>query len=93
MDAACLLSKESRSIEGIQQSDLERWRQAGYAAVNKLVVELKDQIVGKDIEEMSLLLREEGKKLTAALFEQMINSLGKEELQAKTIHVLSVTKR
>jgi len=84
MGAVCLLSKESPVINGIEQSDLERWRHAGYAAVNNLVVELKDQIVGKDVEEISLLLKEEGKKLTAALFEQMINSLGKEELQAKT---------
>lgn len=61
MAAVCLLNKEIPSISSIQQSDLERWRQAGYAAVNKLVVELKDQIVGKDIEEMSNLLKEEGK--------------------------------
>ncbi len=33
---------------------------------------------------MSNLLREEGKNVTAAIFEQMINSVGKEELQAKT---------
>ena len=66
--------------KGIQPSDLERWQQAGYAAVDQLVVQLKDQIEGKDVEEISNLLREEGKKLTAALFEQMINSLGKEEL-------------
>lgn len=84
MGAVCLLSKESPAITGIQQSDLEGWRQAGYAAVNKLVAGLKDQIEGKDVEEISNLLREEGKKLTAVLFEQMINSLGKEELQAKT---------
>lgn len=72
------------SAGGILQSDLEQWRQAGYAAINKLVDRLKDQIEGKDVEDISNLLREEGKNVTAAIFEQMINSLGKEELQAKT---------
>ena len=75
---------EISSTGGIQQSDLERWQQAGYAAIDKLVNSLKDQVEGKDVEEMSNLLREEGKNVTAAIFEQMINSLGREELQAKT---------
>jgi hypothetical protein len=84
MDATCLLNKMACGQKWTQLSDLERWRQAGYAAVDKVVVQLKDQIEGKDVEEISNLLREEGKKITAALFEHMINSLAKEELQAKT---------
>ena len=83
MSAVRLLEAES-SKGGILKSDLERWKQAGYAAVNKLVDRLKDQIEGKDVEDISNLLREEGKNVTAALFEQMINSLGREELKAKT---------
>jgi hypothetical protein len=83
MNAVRLLEAES-SKSGILKSDLEQWRQAGYAAVNKLVDRLKDQIEGKDEEDISNLLREEGKNVTAALFEQMINSLGREELKAKT---------
>jgi len=66
------------------KSDLDRWRQAGYAAVDKLIERLKDQVEGKEVEDISNLLREAGKNVTAALFEQMINSLGKEELKAKT---------
>lgn len=84
MLASSLLNELPNKISELPQSDLERWRQAGYAAVDRLVVQLKDQIKGKDVEELSNLLREEGKKLTAALFEQMINSLGKDELAAKT---------
>ena len=67
----------------ILNSDLDRWRQAGYAAVNKLVDQIKDHVEGKDVEDISNHLREGGKIITAAIFEQMINSLGKEELEAK----------
>ena len=81
MDAACALTSSTKKIP---LSDLERWRQAGYAAVDKLVDRLKDQVEDRDVEDMSNLLREEGKNVTAAIFEQMINSVGKEELQAKT---------
>lgn len=79
-----LLNEVVSSENGIPKSDLEQWRQTGYAAVDRLVNCLKDQIEGKDVEDISHLLREEGKQVTAALFEQMINSLGKEELQTKT---------
>jgi hypothetical protein len=81
MGAVCALTSSTKKIP---LSDLERWRQAGYAAVDKLVDRLKDQVEDRDVEDMSNLLREEGKNVTAAIFEQMINSVGKEELQAKT---------
>ena len=81
MGAVCGLTSSTKKIP---LSDLERWRQAGYAAVDKLVDRLKDQVEDRDVEDMSNLLREEGKNVTAAIFEQMINSVGKEELQAKT---------
>jgi len=81
MSAAYALTSSTKKIP---LSDLERWRQAGYAAIDKLVDRLKDQVEDKDVEDMSNLLREEGKNVTAAIFEQMINSVGKEELQAKT---------
>jgi Uncharacterised protein family (UPF0236) len=83
MGLLCLSNEIASSVKGILKSDLELWRQAGYAAVDKLVERLKNQIEGKDVEDVSNLLREEGKSVTAAIFEQMINSLGKEELQAK----------
>lgn len=81
MVAVCGLTSLTKKI---LHSDLERWRQAGYAAIDKLVDRLKDQVEDKDVEDMSNLLREEGKNVTAAIFEQMINSVGKEALQAKT---------
>lgn len=83
MTVACLLSEVSHLANEIYLFDLERWRQAGYAAVDQLVTQFSNQITGKDVEELSNLLKEEGKKITAALFEQMINSLGKKELEAK----------
>ncbi len=86
MSAVCFLNELMSSTQEILKSDLERWRQAGYAAVDKLVERLKGQVEGKDVEDISNLLREEGKNVTAALFEQMINSIGKEELKAKTHH-------
>lgn len=96
MGAACLLRVGGAELfqSERQQSDLEKWRQAGYAAVDRLVEQLKEQIEGKDVdvEEMSNLLREEGKRVTAAVFEQMLNSVGKEELQAKT-HICSECSR
>jgi hypothetical protein len=81
MSAVCALTSLTNKIP---LSDLERWRQAGYAAIDKLVDRLKDRVEDRDVEDMSNLLREEGKNVTAAIFEQMINSVGKDELQAKT---------
>jgi len=84
MGLLCLANEIANSTQGILKSDLEQWRQAGYAAVDRLVDQLKNQVEGKDVEDISNLLREEGKNVTAAIFGQMINSLAKEELQAKT---------
>lgn len=84
MGALCLANEIACSTQGILKSDLEHWQQASYAAVDKLVERPKDQVEDKDVEDISNLLREEGKNVTAAIFEQMINSFGKEELQAKT---------
>jgi hypothetical protein len=84
MNLSGIANEIAKSAKGILKSDLDHWRQAGYAAVDKLVDRLKDQVEGKDVEEISNLLKEEGKNVTAAIFEQMINSLGKEELQGKT---------
>lgn len=61
MGALCLSNEIACSTQGILKSDLERWRQAGYAAVDKLVKRLKNQVEGKDVENISNLLREEGK--------------------------------
>ena len=62
MDATCLFSEMGFASKETQQSHLERWRQAGYAAVDKMIVQLKDQIEGKDAEEISNILKKEGNK-------------------------------
>jgi hypothetical protein len=51
---------------------------------DKLVERLKGQVEEKEVEDISNLLREEGRSVTAAIFEQMINSLEKGELGAKS---------
>jgi hypothetical protein len=69
-------------LERVGSSDVERWRQAGYAAIDKMVEEFKGKIEGKDFEQLSNEVREAGKGVTAAVFEQIINTIGKEELRA-----------
>jgi hypothetical protein len=66
-----------------EELDLESWRLAGYAAVDQMVDALKDKVHAKDIEQLSPMIREEGKRVTAAIFERIINELGKEALAAK----------
>jgi hypothetical protein len=64
--------------------DIESWRQACYAAVDQMIDRLKDKVDGKDIEGLSPIIQEEGKRVTAAIFEKIINELGKEALLAKS---------
>src|SRR3990167_5048371 len=78
------MANKAISLKINPKSDLERWREAGYAAIDRLIDTVGNQIEGKDVEDLSHLLREEGKNVTAAVFEQMINSLGKEALSAKS---------
>jgi hypothetical protein len=78
------MANKAISLKINPNSDLERWREAGYAAIDRLIDTVENQIEGKDVEDLSHLLREEGKNVTAAVFEQIINSIGKEELAAKS---------
>ena len=50
-----------------QVKEEEKWRQAGYRAVDEMVNKLKDQITGKSFEQISDLLRREGQSLTEAI--------------------------
>lgn len=56
MGAVCALTSSTKKIP---LADLERWRQAGYSAVDKLVDKLKAQIEDRDVEDMSNLLKKE----------------------------------
>lgn len=79
-----VLSLHAIHAENEEQSDVERWRKAGYAAIDQMVGRLKDQIENKDLEQLSNSVKTEVKQVGAAVFEQIINTAGKQELKSKT---------
>jgi hypothetical protein len=71
--------------EWLSKSDLDLWRKAGYSAIDRMIDSLSSKVSGsEDFEKVSLMLEKESKDVTAAVFEKMLLSLGKEELSAKT---------
>lgn len=62
------------------QGEVERWRQRGYEAVDCMVKRLQGE---KDCEAMSELLGREGRRLTGAIFEEVIKSRGGERKQPR----------
>lgn len=62
----------------------DKLRQVGYAAIDKLVEDLPGKTEGMDLEASSGVTREAMKLVSAAVFEQILNNLGAEELKAKT---------
>src|SRR5437667_11491486 len=69
-----------------QQAAEERWRQAGYQAVDAMVKKIKDQVADKDFEAISELLRAEGQSVTGAILQEVIRSRGATE-QARQSYV------
>lgn len=69
-----------------QQSEVERWRQRGYKAVDEMVTKLRDELDGKDFEALSTVLGREGQKLTGALFEEVLKSRGANE-RGQEMHI------
>jgi hypothetical protein len=67
-----------------QQVEVERWRRRGYEAVDEMVEKLRDEIGGKDFEELSALLGREGRRRTGAIFEEVLRSRGAEERSRDT---------
>jgi hypothetical protein len=63
------------------QGEVERWRQRGYEAVDCMVKRLQGE---KDCEAMSELLGREGRRLTGAIFEEVIRSRGAKESSRDT---------
>ena len=53
-------------------------------AVDQMVEQLRDEIGGKDFEELSALLGREGQRLTGAIFEEVIKSRGANESSRDT---------
>ncbi len=72
-------------VRGITAFDLDEWRQAGYAAIDTLIGSLARKVQGnEDLEQVSNMLEQESKDVTASVFEKILASLGKEEIQAVT---------
>jgi macrodomain Ter protein organizer (MatP/YcbG family) len=67
-----------------QKSEVESWRQAGYAAVDQMIEKMSKEVEGKGFEELSELLRREGKSVTGAIFEEVLKSRGAKERLATT---------
>lgn len=57
-----------------QQTAEERWRQAGYQAVDEMVKKIKDKVEDKDFQEISELLHKEGQSITGAILQEVISS-------------------
>src|SRR5215475_12571927 len=69
-----------------QKNEIEKWRQAGYAAVDEMIKKLSNDIEGKDFQELSENLRKEGQTVTGAILEEVLKSRGAKQLVAE-IHV------
>lgn len=70
--------------DSTELSAKEKLRRAGYAAIDQMVENLPEQIEGQDLEQASATTREAFKLVTAAVFEQVLISLGEAELKATT---------
>jgi hypothetical protein len=66
------------------QGEVERWRQRGYEAVDGMVKRLQGELGEKDFEAMSDLLGREGRRLTGAIFEEVLKSRGAKERSQDT---------
>jgi hypothetical protein len=66
------------------QGEIACWRQRGYEAVDCRVKRLQGEIGEKDFEAMSDLLGREGRRLTGAIFEEVIKSRGAKESSRDT---------
>jgi hypothetical protein len=66
------------------QDEEEKWRQAGYEAVDLMVKKIKEEVQGQSFEEMSDLLRREGHSITGAILQEVIGSRGAKLLEQRT---------
>lgn len=67
-----------------QKNEVESWRQAGYAAVDRMIEKMSKEVEGKGFDDLSELLRREGKSVTGAIFEEVLKSRGAKERLATT---------
>lgn len=78
------MKSQLRIVDLAELSTKEKLRRAGYAAIDQMVEQLPDQVKGQDLEAASTTTRGSLKLVTAAIFEQVLMSLGETELKAKT---------
>lgn len=80
------MAKAVQTLElapGLNFTDLEAWRNAGYAAIDRMVEFLSESLSGsEDFEKVSLMLEQPTKEVTASVFGGILESLAKEELKA-----------
>lgn len=67
-----------------QQQEEERWRAVGYRAIDEMVKKLTVESEGKNFEELSARLPQEGRALTGALLAEVLRSRGAKEAAAHT---------
>src|SRR5262245_55942411 len=79
-----LMKAQLRVVEVQDDSVKEKLRKAAYAAIDQMVEKLPEQISGKDLEAASDVTRIAMRPVSAAVFEQVLMSLGEEQLNAKT---------
>lgn len=66
------------------KNEEEKWRQAGYEAVDCMVREIKDKIAGKSFDEISDILLQEGQTVTGAILAEVVKSRGAKQIAATT---------
>ncbi len=63
---------------------VDRWKAAGYKAIDTMVDKLKEESRGKDFEQISDLLHRESKGVCGALLEEVLKTEGEKALRAET---------
>jgi hypothetical protein len=66
------------------KNEEEKWRQAGYEAVDRMVKKIKDKIAGKSFDEISDILLQEGQTVTGAILAEVVKSRGAKQIAATT---------
>ncbi len=66
------------------ENEEEKWRQAGYEAVDRMVKKIRDKIAGKSFEEISDMLLQEGQTVTGAILSEVLKTRGAKQIGATT---------
>jgi hypothetical protein len=66
-----------------EQTEIAKWRAAGYQAVDEMVKKIKDEIAGKSLEELSEIVSKEGKTITGSILSEVVKSRGQVQAGAQ----------